>query len=415
MSKDRIHLLRLPKDLIPCGLQDMSPKMSVSTQFQHWPAVVYSDVEDLLSNLPSTEQDVVRRQHHENMSHPESQTEMCARLFSWSGHGILRVSGSSLEDIMNDGSNDIIDFANTNIDDWIGSADSLIKNHSRLGPEVDDHARRFKVALESALRYARIKARRKSNDDKERDGKSSCESERDVVEGVESQKSASQSSSHPPANIPSTKSKGKCRRPPTKKNGNNKNRGKVKSKHVMVRDKKAFTKEHGSRVIMNRFLPVIPGVPNNRTCIVDSLSAHIVDPSIKQIVISSFCKMMPTVGDTPIKIANEILEEHGMVLQRATPKYQNGCKAFNLLKMQECRLIIGIRLYDLKKPTWYAPHCVAWDGKIIHDRPKCVRVNNTSDRTEDNSKAVFERLFHKKQYSRWEIVDIYELVDGRSK
>ena len=116
------------------------------------------------------------------------------------------------------------------------------------------------------MRYARIKARRRSNDDKERDGKSSCESERDVVEGVESQKSASQSSSHPPANIPLTKSKGKCRRPPTKKNGNNKNRGKKKSFHVMANSKKAFTKEHGSRVIMNRFLPVIPGVPNNRTC-----------------------------------------------------------------------------------------------------------------------------------------------------
>ena len=185
MSEDRIYLLRLPNDMIPCGLQDMSG--DISTQFQHWPAVVYGDVEDLLRDLPSTEQDVVRRQHHENMSHPDSQTEMCARLFSWSGHGILRVSGSSLEDIMNDGSNDIIDLANTNIDDWIGSADSLIKNRSRLGPEVKDHARRFKAALDNALRYERIKARRTSNADKERDGKSSCESERDVVEGVESQ------------------------------------------------------------------------------------------------------------------------------------------------------------------------------------------------------------------------------------
>ena len=47
------------------------------------------------------------------------------------------------------------------------------------------------------------------------------ESETEVVEGVESQSSASQSLSHPPANLPSTKSKGKSRRPPTKKNGNN--------------------------------------------------------------------------------------------------------------------------------------------------------------------------------------------------
>ena len=112
-----------------------------------------------------------------------------------------------------------------------------------------------------------------------------------------------------------------------------------------------------------------------------------------------------------MKTANEILDEHDMALHRATPTYQGGCMAFNLLKLQKCRLVISVRLYDLKKPTWYAPHCVAWDGKTIHDRPLCVKVNNTSDRTETNSKTVFERLFHKKKYSRWQIVHVYELVN----
>ena len=90
------------------------------------------------------------------------------------------------------------------------------------------------------------------------------ESETEVVEGVESQSSASQSLSHPPANLPSTKSKGKSRRPPTKKNGNNKNRGKKKSKHVMASNKKAIEEENGSRVVVNQFLPVLPGVPAKR-------------------------------------------------------------------------------------------------------------------------------------------------------
>jgi hypothetical protein len=247
------------------------------------------------------------------------------------------------------------------------------------------------------------------------DGMSSCESETEVVEGVENQRGALHSLSDPPANLSSKKSNGKCRRPPKKKNGNSKNRGKSRSDHVLVNDKKANKKEHGSRVIINHSLPVLHGVPNDRTCILDSLCAHIGDPSVKQALVSSFYQMMPKHGDTSIQLANKILDEHGMILKRATPEYQgdqDGCMDFKLLMQRKCRLIVSVSLYDLKEPDRYAPHCVAWDGELIHDRPNSVRVNNTSDRTPAKSRAVFNRLFHKKIYSRWEFGDIYELVDS---
>ena len=183
---------------------------------------------------------------------------------------------------------------------------------------------------------------------------------------------------------------------------------------MMASNKKAITEENGSRVVVNHSLHVLPGVPNGRTCILDSLYALIGNLCIKQAVSSAFFKMMPTEGDTPMKTAKEILDEHDMAVQRATPTYQGGCMALNLLKLQKYRLVISIWLYDLKKPTWYAPHCVAWDGKTIHDRPLCVKVNNTSDRTLTNSKAVFEWLFHKKKYSRWQIVNVYKLMDRPS-
>lgn len=44
-----------------------------------------------------------------------------------------------------------------------------------------------------------------------------------------------------------------------------------------------------------------------------------------------------------------------------------------------------------------------------HDRPKCAVVNNTTNRTKDNAKKVFKRLFP--DYARWQITNIYELVD----
>ena len=108
------------------------------------------------------------------------------------------------------------------------------------------------------------------------------ESETEVVEGVESQSSASQSSIHPPQNLATTKTKGKCRR------------HKRSSKNKQANDKKANKKRNGSRVVVNHFLPVLLGLPNTRTCILDSLCAHIGHSSIKQAVISSFFKMMPT-------------------------------------------------------------------------------------------------------------------------
>ena len=412
---DRVHLLRLLPDMLPLGLQNRTSKMSEATRFHHWPTVLYSNVEELMSDLSPSEQNIFRTQRG-HILHPFSGAKMFARLFS--GRDSLNILGlecTSLDDMKNDGTDDIINFEN--IGGWEASADSLINNRSLVGGGVSDHALQFKKAVKDALNYAGYDRCDEPDTETKHDGDDdlrSCESETEVVEGVENKSSALQSSSDPPANLSSTKSKGKGRRLPTKKNGKSKNRGKKRSENVLANNKKANKEEHGSRVIINHSLPVLPGVPNDRTCVLDSLCAHIGDPTIKQAVISSFFQMMPKHGDTPIDIANDVLDCHKMVLQRATPNFQGGCMAFNLLRVKKCRLIISVLLYDLKEPTWCAPHCIAWDGDTVHDRPKSVQVNNTSDRTPANSKAVFERLFHKKKYSRWQIVHVYELRDSHN-
>ena len=52
-----------------------------------------------------------------------------------------------------------------------------------------------------------------SSDGGDVDGMSSCESETEVVEGVENQRGALHSLSDPPADLSLRKSKGKCHRP----------------------------------------------------------------------------------------------------------------------------------------------------------------------------------------------------------
>ena len=79
-------------------------------------------------------------------------------------------------------------------------------------------------------------------------GRSSCEFETEVVEGVESQRGVLHSSGNPPADLSSKKSNGKCRRPPKKKNGNCKKRGKKRSENVLVNKKKANSCETEAKV-----------------------------------------------------------------------------------------------------------------------------------------------------------------------
>ena len=157
-----IYLCRLPTRMLPRGLQDTSPTKSVSTSFQHWPAFVYNDLEDLLNALPAKDHDVVRRhQQQENISRPESQTKVRARLLfrDINGGRTLSIGGLSLKNMMNDGSNDIIEIAH--IDDWIASADSLIKNGSKVGAEVCDHARKFKRVVVCGVSHQSMQQERK--------------------------------------------------------------------------------------------------------------------------------------------------------------------------------------------------------------------------------------------------------------
>ena len=239
-----------------------------------------------------------------------------------------------------------------------------------------------------------------------------CNSEAKSVEGVDGKDSV-WSSIGPPASSPK-RSNGRGRKPPKKRNGT-KNRnylGLTQRNNNRANTKKANNIDAGSRIIMHSMPPVPEEVPNSRRCLLYALLAIIKDPVIKDALTCTFLANMPPKGDTPISVAINALAFHKMALVRATHKFNQGCYAFNLLQIRPiCRIIVIVRLWDLKCPKWYTDHCVAWDGSIVHDHPKSVVVNNSSDRSSSlRSKAVFERIFHKKEYHRWQITNIYELI-----
>ena len=288
--------------------------------------------------------------------------------------------------------------------DIISQLNSEISFHSIKAFEADDEIDDKTVSSEVRLMV--------EEEDEAATDPEGCDSETKYVVGVDSKDSVRSLIGPPSSSSKRSNRKGKAR---LKKKNGTKNRNyadPTKSYNNRANTKKANTIDVGSRLIINPMPPVHDGVPNSRRCLLHALLAIIEDPVIKDALTSTFLATMSPRGDTPISVAINALAFHKMGLVRVTQDFNEGCFAFNLLQIRKtCRLVVIVRLWDLQRPDWYTDHCVAWDGSILHDQPKSVGVNKLSDRSSSpNSKAVFERIFHKKEYKRWQITNIYELI-----
>ena len=86
-------------------------------------------------------------------------------------------------------------------------------------------------------------------------------------------------------------------------------------------------------------------------------------------VFLDICLAMPKIGDTSIRCANNVLVKHGMILRRANATYnQQGGLPFHLLKERNHKLVINIKLGDLRHGTGVTSHFI-WDGKTLWDHP----------------------------------------------
>ena len=240
-----------------------------------------------------------------------------------------------------------------------------------------------------------------------------CGSETGVACGVEGQVSALQSPISPP--IPPSKKR------TSKKRARSVNRHKkrkctptrIHPRHAETNNQQSVAKLGGCRKVLNK-LPMAKAPPgsNERTCLADAIYELLPDNASRKEVISSIHAEMPPEGDTSIKCVNIALSKHGMVLERTSAQYnQRGGWPYHLFKERECKLVVNIKLGSLEDKSAFASHFVAWDGKVISDRPHCMKVNGTSDRANpESSKSVFERLYHKKAFSSWQITNVYRLI-----
>ena len=127
---------------------------------------------------------------------------------------------------------------------------------------------------------------------------------------------------------------------------------------------------------------------------------------------ASLLLSMPSKGEPTIGAMRGALAAHGMKLERASARFHNhkegGSPAYRLIQEKECSLVVNFKVGDLEKEnTWN--HFVAWDGKVIYDSPHHCKVNLTSDRTKEGSKAVFKKLFSKKEFSSRDVCAVFEL------
>ena len=119
---------------------------------------------------------------------------------------------------------------------------------------------------------------------------------------------------------------------------------------------------------------------------------------------------MPTEGDTSMMNITDALATNGLMLKQVNAKYiRKGGAPFHILQERECRMIISIKLTNLEGMTM--SHFVAWDGKVIYDRPFTSNVNNIRDRANpERSNMAFAKLYPKSEFKSWQITTVYQLM-----
>ena len=159
------------------------------------------------------------------------------------------------------------------------------------------------------------------------------------------------------------------------------------SHHKRGHARKAVNNEVGSRIVYMPQFSSDVAVTNGRRCLLDAILSLVPDDeSIHNHIKQEFVNTMSSKGDTPVSVGIKALSGQQMTLNHVTCLYQQPNKSlvYSLLNIREqCQLVLVIRLWTRKvgpKGENHTDHCVAWDGTIVHDQPRSVRVNNSTDR-----------------------------------
>jgi len=173
----------------------------------------------------------------------------------------------------------------------------------------------------------------------------------------------------------------------------------------------AMKKEEGSRKVPNLSSPVsAPGV-NDRSCLLDALDS-ILGGNIGPKVRACMRSIMPSTGNTPIKVANQALQPHGLYLKRVTDKFcdnKPGGVVYNLLQLRVCQMVLALDL-TLADGSGVAHHSIGWNGKALFDRPNNLIIEEKDRSDPKHARTTFDELFPKETFKDWRIVQAFAMA-----
>ena len=125
-----------------------------------------------------------------------------------------------------------------------------------------------------------------------------------------------------------------------------------------------------------------------------SVSLWIIDPPVDQV----------SPAGRPRNAKNTSLEGIGTRWPPWRKRGRQGHKNRN----KRCKLLINVLLWNKKDQL--CKHYIAFDGRVVYDKPLSARVNLTWDRHSKKScDQVFHKLFPSCKCNRWQIVGVFEV------
>ena len=144
------------------------------------------------------------------------------------------------------------------------------------------------------------------------------------------------------------------------------------------------------------------------TCLLEAIVA-LLPEGIKREAWEAMLPVALAGGAMNMKSFRPRLAPLGVLVEHVSGRYlRDGGAPYHLFKETACKLVICLDLDDTKgRPC---KHAVAFDGRVVHDKPLSAQVNLTWDRASTEScNNVFKKLFPESEFRRWNIVNIFEL------
>ena len=108
----------------------------------------------------------------------------------------------------------------------------------------------------------------------------------------------------------------------------------------------AMKNDEGSRKVFHLLPPMSAPGANDRSCLFDAMGS-ILEGHVRRKVCAYIRENMPATGNTPIKVAKQALQPHGLYLKQVYGRFndnKSGGVVYNLLQIRQCQIVLALDL-----------------------------------------------------------------------